>query len=208
MAFPDNLFSSEDVEILRREPLYQGFFRMEKIQLRHRLFAGGWSQTFERELMLRGEAVGVIPYDPVNGLIGLIEQFRVGALAEGNPWLFELVAGMRDGDEPPEQAAERELFEESGTSCRELHKICECWVSPGGMDEKIHLYCAVTDLSEAGGTFGLEDEHEDIRFHVLPEAEVYEAMTQGRCNNSSTLIVLLWLQQNSGKWLKSRTLAL
>ncbi|MCP5170642.1 MAG: NUDIX domain-containing protein [Porticoccaceae bacterium] len=199
MAFPDHQFSSKDVEILQERTVYKGFFRMQEIQLRHRLFDGGWSQVVERELMRRGEAVGVIPYDPENRLIGLVEQFRVGAIADGDHWLFELVAGMRDGSEPAEQAVERELLEESGLVARELHEICDCWVSPGGTDEKVRLFCAIADLSGAAGVFGMPDEHEDILFHVLPEADVYRALEQGKCNNFATVVALQWLQLNQEK---------
>jgi len=202
VGFPDSTFSMNDVEILQRDIEYQGFLRVETLQLRHRLFKGGWSEPFQRELMLRGNAVGVIPYDPENGLIGLIEQFRVGAIDDKTPWLFELIAGIQDEEEVPEQTARRELLEESGIIASELHKIYEYWVSPGGMDEKIHLFIGITNLENAAGTFGLPDEHEDIRLHVLPESEVYEAVSQGRCNNSSTLIALLWLQQNRHRWSK------
>ena len=196
MAFPKSRFSTKDVEIISRERVYNGFFRMDKLHLRHRLFDGGWSAPVQRELMLRGEVVGVIPYDPVNRLIGLIEQFRVATVDDVcSPWLFELVAGMKDDGESPEESAKRELLEESGVSSATLHKICECWVSPGGVDEKIHLYCGVADLKAAGGTHGLDTEHEDIRFHVIPEDDVFEAMEQGCCNNSATMIALLWLQQ-------------
>lgn len=196
MPLTKKLFSKDDVDIISRETVYKGFFRMEKIRLRHRVFDGGWSRTFERELMLRGEAVGVIPYDPENKLIGLIEQFRVGAIDGDNPWLFELVAGIRDDGEMPEQAVRREALEESGVVIGQLCKVCECWISPGGMDEKIHLFIGLADLSDAGGNFGQDSENEDIRFHVLPEEEAFDLMNQGLCNNSATLIGLLWLQQN------------
>ncbi len=201
MVFPDNQFSSKDVDILERKTVYQGFFRMEKLRLRHRLFDGGWSEPIVRELFVRGTAVGVLPYDPKNRLVGLIEQFRIGAIEEdSNPWLLELVAGMCDAGEDPQCAAHRELQEEAGLTNVELHSIGECWVSPGGTNEKIHLYCGVVDLENAGGTFGLlEEESEDIRFHVVPEDAAFEAMERGRCNNSATMIGLLWLQQNRHK---------
>ena len=200
MTFPDSQFQRDDVEILQENTVYKGFFRMQKIRLRHRLFEGGWSPVIERELMRRGEAVGVIPYDPEHGLIGLVEQFRVGGIDRGDHWMFELVAGMRDGDELPEQTAARELMEEAGIEARSYHEICDCWVSPGGTDETVRLYCGIADLSQAGGVFGMPGEHEDIRFHVLPEAQVFEAFEQGRCNNAATVIALLWLQLHRGRW--------
>ena len=83
----------KDVELDKKQPLYEGFLSVYKYKLKHRLFQGGWSQPIERELMERGHAVVVIPYDPVRDELVVLEQFRVGALDDPNgPWLFEFVA--------------------------------------------------------------------------------------------------------------------
>jgi ADP-ribose pyrophosphatase len=189
-------FSTNDVEILKRETLYQGFFRAEKITLRHKLFRGGWT-PMSREIFLRGEAVGALLYDPINDLIGLVEQFRVGALADpSGPWCLEIVAGMLEEGEAPEEVARRELIEEANIEKVTLEHICNYLPSPGGCNEKMHLYCALCDLSEAGGIYGLADEHEDIKVHIAPADEVFENLLRGRINNASALICLLWLQTN------------
>ncbi len=189
-------FTTEDVEIIQRETLYQGFFRAEKITLKHKLFRGGWTTPMSREIFVRGEAVGVLLYDPVNDLVGLVEQFRVGALSEANPWCMEVVAGMVEAGETPEGVAYRELEEESGIKPYALEYLCHYYPSPGGSDEKMHLYCALADLSGAAGIYGLPEEHEDIRFHSLPAEEVLAQMLQGKFNNAAVLICLLWLQIN------------
>jgi ADP-ribose pyrophosphatase len=88
-------FMDKDVEIIGRDIVYQGFFKMKKLQLRHRLFEGGWTPTITREIFVRGQAVAAVMYDPDNHLIGLIEQFRVGALSKlalGEEALTESVA--------------------------------------------------------------------------------------------------------------------
>ena len=107
-------FTRDDVEILRREELYKRFFRVEKVFLRHKLFNGGWGSEIGRELFLRGEAVGVVLYDPAQDLIGLVEQVRVGAMDEPHgPWCYEVVAGMLEEGETPEDVSRRELIEEA-----------------------------------------------------------------------------------------------
>ena len=68
---PDN----NDVDIQERETCYQGFFRMDRLVLRHGRYDGGWTRTLVREVMLRGLAVAVVPYDPVRDEVVLIEQF-------------------------------------------------------------------------------------------------------------------------------------
>ena len=189
------VFSLNGVEILRRERVFDGFLKMDRLRLRHKLFDGGWSPELTRELLSRGPAVAAVLYDPVNDLIGLVEQFRVGCLDEpSGPWALEVVAGILDCGGTPEQAMRRELLEEADISPRELRYICDYLSSPGGCDEKLYLYCAIADLSQAGGIHGLETEGEDIRLCIHPAAEIFANLYGGSMNNAATLICLQWLQ--------------
>jgi ADP-ribose pyrophosphatase len=193
-------FKRDDVEIIRREELYKRFFRVEKVFLRHRLFEGGWSNEIGRELFVRGEAVAVVLYDPVRDLIGMVEQFRIGALDEPNgPWCYEVVAGMLEEGESPEEVARRELIEESNVTPYAMEYICNYLSSPGGSDEKLHLYCGLCDLSQAGGVFGLPEEGEDIRVHVFAADDVFAELLNGAFNNAAALICLQWLQINRNR---------
>ena len=82
-------FQRGSVEVLKRREAYRGFFLLDVLTLRHRLFEGGWSREVERELFVRPAAVAVLPYDPERGRVVLVEQFRVGALDEDqSPWLM------------------------------------------------------------------------------------------------------------------------
>lgn len=190
-------FDANDVEILSRKDLYNGFFKMEEQQLRHRLFEGGWSQAIEREVFLRGNAVAAVMYDPNNKLIGLVEQFRVGALEnQTGPWLIEVVAGMIDKDETPRQVIKRELIEEAGLDTDDIRFICDYFSSPGGTTEKLSLYCALGDLRKIGGIHGLKEEGEDIRVRIFPEQDVFNHIYGGYFNNAATLICLQWLLIN------------
>ena len=191
---PPVSLNSADVAIVSREVVYQGFFRMEKLQLRHRLFEGGWSPVLSRECFVRGQAVAAVMYDPQHQLIGLVEQFRVGALAQpGGPWLYEVVAGMTKSDEQPEQVIHRELAEEAAMVPSRLIPICDYLSSPGGTDEQLHLYCAVGNLQNLGGIHGLVEEGENIKVVALPEETVFAQLYSGRFNNAATLICLQWL---------------
>ena len=188
-------FGVKDVEILAKETVFQGFFRMVKLRLRHRLFNGGWGEELSREVFDRGDAGAAILFDPVGKKIGLIEQFRSGALnSEFGPWCLEVVAGMMEEGETAEELVRRELLEEAGISQAELLPISSYYSTPGGCSEKIHLYCAICNLEGAEGTFGLASESEDIRLHVLDATEVFAQMLDSRANNAATLIGLQWLQ--------------
>ena len=105
-------FSSLDIDLQASEKVYKGFFDVDRITLRHRLFGGTWSKLIKREVLSRGESVGVLLYDPKNQLIGLVEQFRIGALNDPvGPWQFEIVAGILEFGESPSEVAHRELLE-------------------------------------------------------------------------------------------------
>ncbi len=90
-------FSHENVKIIAKHDVYQGFFKMVEYHVQHALYAGGWSQTLKREMFERGHAVALLPYDPHTDEFVLIQQFRLGAMATcDNPWLLEVIAGMID----------------------------------------------------------------------------------------------------------------
>lgn len=197
MPIKDPTYQLDDVDILNRETAYNGFFKMEKLTLKHRLFEGGWTDEIRRELFVRGDAVAATLYDPHHDLIGMIEQFRVGALAEPyGPWCLEVVAGMIESGETPEQVMVRELKEEANIVPEKLDYIGNYLSSPGGSDEKLFLYCCQCDLSQVEGVFGLESENEDIRVLTYPADEVFANLFDGRFNNAATLICLQWLEKH------------
>lgn len=188
-------FTRDDVEIITRESPYQGFFRLDRLRLRHRLFNGGWSRELTRELFVRTEAVAVLPWDPVRDEILLVEQFRVGALDfRGSPWCLELIAGIRDQpDESLEQLVRREAQEEAGITLGELTPLPGYLASPGGSNERLHLFFAEADLAAAGGVHGHPEEGEDIRVQTLPVAQVSALIEAGQLDNAPCLIALHWL---------------
>jgi ADP-ribose pyrophosphatase len=189
--------TEDDVEIVAREPRYRGHARVDKVTLKHRLFAGGWSGPITRELIERGHAVAVLPYDPVRDEVVLIRQFRIGTWAANHaPWLVETVAGLIEEGELPEDVARRETMEETGCTLGALHRICDYFVSPGIMSEKITVYCGITDTSQAGGHFGLAEEGEDIQTFTAPWTEVWNDVLAGQFLDAKVILAIMWLSQN------------
>ena len=187
----------DDVEIVEREQCFSGFYRLDRLQLRHRLFSGAMGRQLERELFVRHDAVCVLPYDPRRDEVVLIEQFRVGAVGKvANPWLIELVAGLIDKDEQPEEVARREAIEEAGLEGGELWPVTTYFPSPGGSTERVHLYVGRCDSSNAGGVFGLDEEGEDIRVHVWSLQQALQAVRDGGIDNAASIIALQWLALN------------
>ncbi|MDB2601926.1 NUDIX domain-containing protein [Gammaproteobacteria bacterium] len=185
------------IEVDQRETLFDSFLRVDRIKLRHSLFAGGWSELMTRELILRPRAVGVLLFDPAQQQVVLVRQIRVGMLDEGkNPWLLELVAGMVESGEEPIEVAARESLEEANTKPQDLLQICEYYNSPGISNERITLFCGRVDATQAGGIFGLDAEHEDIEVVVLSLADALAKVASGEINNAMSIIALQWLQLN------------
>lgn len=189
-------FTIDDVEILDRKTLYSGYFSADKLQLRHRLYEGGWSKPLSRELFLRGHAVGILLYDVHRDCVCLVEQFRVGALDTHNPWLLELVAGVIDTDETAEQVAIREAWEEAKCHVTNTSYIGKYYPSPGACNETMELFCGLIDSAGLSGVHGLVEEGEDIRVVVLSREEAYKYVTDGTINNAASIIALQWLELN------------
>ena len=100
--------SASDVKLIRKETTHQGYFRIDRYNVRHRQFVGAMGPEISREIFERGHAASVLMYDPDMDLLVFIEQFRPGAYAalsspwfkqDGSPWLIEIVAGIIEDDE-------------------------------------------------------------------------------------------------------------
>jgi ADP-ribose pyrophosphatase len=191
----DAMGEERKVEIVDRELCYEGFFRLERVRLRHSLHRGGMSPVLARETVEKANVVAVLPYDPVTDTVVLIEQFRVGAIADvRGAWLLEIVAGLIEPDESPEDVARREATEDAGLAVRRLEPIARFFVAPSKSSEFTHLFCGEVDASGAGGVHGLAHEGEDIRVIPMPAAEAFALLEIGRIDSAWPMIALMWLQ--------------
>ena len=187
-------------EIISRESVYEGFFSMEKIRLKHTLYEGGWSKELTRELFHRGECVAVLLYDPEMDEVVLIEQFRMGAIE--NPeraWLLEIVAGAIEPGETAEAVALREAAEEANCQVKQLTKINKFYTTPGGSAESITLFCGIVDATNIGGVHGLKDEDEDIRVSTVTFEQAYRMIETGEIESAIPIIAIQWLALNKKK---------
>jgi len=184
----------------RHLTLFQKYFKLDEYHVSHELFGGGSSPVFMREIFERGVVVAVLPYDPERGKVVLIEQFRAGAIEDGDgPWLIECVAGVIEAGESEADVALRECVEEAGCEICRLEPISRYYVSPGGTSEHCSLFCGIVDSDGVGGIHGLADEHEDIRVLVVDSAEAYEWLSAGKIRSAATIIALQWLQLNEAR---------
>lgn len=196
---PYLMFSANDVQVLSRNTVYSGFAKVEQLTIQHRLFEDRqFSQPIQRELVKRPEAAGVLLYDSKKQLFALIEQFRIGAIDDKNSaWQLEVVAGLVDEGETAAQTVVREAMEESGIQIDNPQLIFSFYPSAGACNELFHLYAADTELSHTNQIFGVMDEAENIRLHVLKFEQLQSLLTQASylCN-SPVIIALQWLSMH------------
>lgn len=195
-SFEADAMSEElKVEIVERELCYQGFFSLERIHLRHSLHRGGMSPVLVREILEKGDVVAMLPYDPVSDTVVMIEQFRVGAIANApSAWLLEIVAGLMEPGELPDDVARREAAEEAGLAVRRIEPIARFFATPSKSSELTHLYCGEVDASGAGGVHGLVHEGEDIRVVPMPAEQAFALLETGRIDSAWPMIALMWLR--------------
>lgn len=193
-------FTKDDINIVKEETLYKGFFALKKYHFTHTLFAGGQSEVVSREVFERGHAVAVLPYDPYLDEVVLLEQVRFPAMeTTDSPWLVEVVAGIIEPGESLEDVCHREAQEEAGISLTNLSKVSSYLASPGACTERIHLYLAQVDATSAKGVHGLDNEAEDIRVMRVSLTTAKEWLEQGIIDNSTAIIALQYLLLNKEK---------
>lgn len=191
-----NILTPQDVDVISKETLFQGFFRMVKYRFKHKLFEGGWSEVIEREMFERGHAAAMLPYDPVRDEVVIIEQIRVGALEHAHPWQLEIIAGVIDPNETSEQVIRREAMEEAGIEVNRIEKISSYYPSSGGCSELLDVFVGEIDATQAKGVHGLDYEGEDIKVHVMSREEAYRLVKNGQIENGASIIALQWLELN------------
>lgn len=189
------LYTRNDVELISKKTRYKGFFRMNEYRFKHRLFKGGWSAEVKREVFERGHAGVLLAYDPKRDEVVLIEQIRIPAYETSQtPWLLEVIAGMVEEGESPEEVVRREATEEAGITIGRCKPIVSYLSSPGGTSERMYVYVGEVDATTATGMHGLACENEDIRVHVVSREQAYQWVEEGIIDNAASVIALQWLQ--------------
>lgn len=183
-----------EVRVLKVEPLADGYAKLRRVTFERRRFDGD-RQTLNWEIVERGNAVAVLPYDPSRGTVLLLRQFRPPAFMAGHDEpLVEACAGMID-DGDAEATARREAEEELGVRLGAMRRLFEAFSSPGVLTEKITYFLAdysTADRIGPGG--GAAHEGEDIEVIEAPLADALAMVGDGRIVNVTTIVLLQALQ--------------
>ena len=173
--------------------LHDGFFKLHEINFIYQKHDGNWSPEVKREIFSGAHVATVLPFDPIKKRILLIKQFRPGVInKEDDPMLTEIVAGIIDEGETPDQAAKRECMEETGCLVNKLTNIYSYYPAPGSSESYYHLFLAEIDAFEGKRILGQENENEDILVNSYSIQEVKELLKDKKINNGVTLLALQW----------------
>jgi ADP-ribose pyrophosphatase len=165
------------MELLETRRVYEG----RVVNLRVDTLRGADGRPHEAEIVEHAQAVAVI-VRPQPGHLLLVRQYR-RPLGREN---WEIVAGSMDPGESPEEAALRELREETGYRGRHAERLWSAYTAPGFCEELLH-FCVVDDY-EIGepepdgdeqielGVFSLETLWRKIQLDELPDAKTQIAV--------------------------------
>ena len=182
--------------------VYKGFFSVEEHDLTYQKFNKEQSNVVTRSTLVSSDAVIILPYDPVNDRILLIEQFRAGPYVKGdqNPWVLEPIAGLVDKGETPESAGVREAQEEAHLEIKGLELVARSYPSPGISTEFFHQYIGIVELLDSSNLIaGLSSENEDIRSHVFEYEQFFEIIESGKAKVGPLILLGLWLSKNRNR---------
>ena len=184
-------------KIINKKNLYKGFFEMNELSFIHQKFDGTWSNKIKREVFSGGQIATLLPYDPIKKEIVLIQQFRAGIIfRHDESYLYEIVAGIIDKNEKPEQTALRECFEETGCKVKKIIPVQSYFPAPGSSESFYHLYLGEIESFNGSRIKGLDNEGEDILVSSFKVDKVKKMLDNNVIQNGVTLISLQWFFLN------------
>ena len=199
--------SGRRVDIRSQQRLFDDFFKIYELIVRHERYDGGMSGAERRLVFERGDAVAALLFNADARSVVLVEQFRAPTLiahrrdnpASTDGWVIELVAGMIDTGETAEQAAIREVLEETGYRIMNPRLLGRYFSSPGGSDERFFLYLARVGEAQREGDGGGVAGEEDIKVFQLKIDDLFDRLARGAIDDPKLAIAAYWLKDNVGR---------
>ena len=154
----------------------------------------------ERDVLIAGKVVVVIPIDVARQEIVLIRQFRLPAhLANGRGDLVEFVAGRVEAGESLIEAARRECTEEIGIAPEKLVELFTFLSTPGITDEEVTIFVAAVDAAKVREGALITPDGEQLYVHRVFIDAAVDALDRHAVHGSPVIIGLQWLALNQGR---------
>lgn len=159
------------------------------------------TQEYREYLQLIKMAAAILPMCPREGKYLLIRQFRYTAWHNAIPnsptpledgWLYEVIAGVIEKGDTPEQTVIREAQEEGGITLdpKDVRQVHECMMTPGITNEVITTFLGIVDQTITLGQTGLTNQGEHLRAKWMTADEIRQLHAQGQIRDAKTLIAL------------------
>lgn len=137
-----------DYEVKEKKELYNGFIKLNELTI------NDGESEFTREVIDTTNSIAVVMYDTEKKKYIFVEQYRAGA----DGLMLEVVAGAIDDGETQEEAAKREIMEETGYKVDYINHVKDFYITPGRANEIVSLfYCEVSERVNEGGGIGDEN---------------------------------------------------
>ena len=165
------------VRILEKKTVWEGMFLRSVITT----YIDSSGSVRKWESFERVNCKGVVAIVPVTDdkEVLLIRQFRPPV----NGYVIEFPAGLNDKGDTLEEAARRELLEETGYSAKEIIFLTEGPMSSGSSGEILTVFLAkglalnpLNQVQGQGQGIGKRDETEDIEVIKIPISELYQTL--------------------------------
>ncbi|SDR79228.1 nudix-type nucleoside diphosphatase, YffH/AdpP family [Polaribacter sp. KT25b] len=175
-----------------------GWGKLEDINFDY-TFESGTSKNLTFEIYGKSDGIAILLFNPKTNKVILSKQFRVPVYVHGfsDGFSIEVVGGAIDKDESPEHAAIRETEEEVGYKIDKVKRISTVFLSPGIVNEKVHLFIgeyADENKTENGG--GVLAEDEEIEVLETEFSDALKMIATEEIIDARTIMLLQYLQIN------------
>ncbi len=139
-----------------------------------------------------GEWVNIIPLTPDDQVV-MVRQYRHGS----GTVTLEIPGGLVDSGDSPEEAAARELLEETGYEAERWAKIGVANPNPAIFNNHCYTFLAqkiqkVSDL--------IPDQTEDIEVVLVPLVDIPELIRTGKIDHAIVISAFTWYFLRVGKY--------
>ena len=133
--------------------------------------------------------VGLVPFNEDKSKIVLQSEFRLAT----NRFVYNFPAGLIDEGETPEEAAKRELKEETGLDLVSIEAILSpSYCAPGTSDEQMKIIVCTVKGEIAESCFA----DEEIKANWYTKSEVKKLLDEGAYMSTRTQMLLyMWIKE-------------